>query len=113
MVCFFFLELICTHAVTTEVQTVSVNSVEDDTYSIRCTYLVNSDTRGCKYVLVSGVDGLENVTGVIDRNSTATIEVSDIGCYGEVLAYGYGEDGATDTLPIRTRILLEVCTFRR
>lgn len=65
------------------------------------------------YVLVSGVQGLDNITGVIRRSSSGgvVIEVDNAGCYEEVLAYAYGEDGATGNVPVRTRINIRVCRF--
>ena len=57
-------------------------------YFIQCSYLSGSDVSGCVYVLVSGEEGVENVTGFIERDSNGvTLEVANIGCYSEVLAY--------------------------
>ena len=36
-------------------------------YFIQCSYLSGSDVSGCVYVLVSGEEGVENVTGFIER----------------------------------------------
>ena len=37
---------------------------------------------------MSGEEGVENVTGFIERDSNGvTLEVANIGCYSEVLAY--------------------------
>ena len=48
-------------------------------YSIQCSYLNGSDVSGCVYVLVSGEEGVENVTGFIERDSNGvTIEVANI-----------------------------------
>ena len=50
-------------------------------YFIQCSYLSGSDVSGCVYVLVSGEEGVENVTGFIERDSNGvTLEVANIGC---------------------------------
>ena len=50
---------------------------------------------------MSGEEGVENVTGFIERDSNGvTLEVANIGCYIEVLAY----DNSTGSLPVRTDI---------
>ena len=52
---------------------------------------------------MSGEEGVENVTGFIERDSNGvTLEVANIGCYSEVLAY----DNSTRSIPIRTNISL-------
>ena len=69
-------------------------------YSIQCSYLSGSDVSGCVYILVSREEGVENVTGFIERDSNGvTLEVANIGCYSEVLAYAINE-----ILPVRTCI---------
>ena len=75
--------------VTTDVQGVVFTRVlEEGTYSIQCSYLSGSDVSGCFYVLVSREVEVENVTGFIERDSNGvTLEVANIGCYSEVLAY--------------------------
>ena len=65
-----------------------------------------SDVSGCVYILVSGEEGVRNVTGFIERDSNGvTLEVANIGCYSEVLAY----DDSTGSLPVRTNISKEAC----
>ena len=90
--------------VTTDVQGVVFTRVlEEDTFSIQCSYLNGSDVSGCVYVLVSRVEGVESVTGFVERDSNGgTLEVANIGCYSEVLAY----DNASTTIvhPVRTSI---------
>ena len=88
--------------VTTNVQDIVISN-EENTYSIQCRYLSGSDVSGCVYILVSREEGVENVTGFIERDSNGvTLEVA-IGCYSEVLAY----DNITinETLPVRTSII--------
>ena len=57
---------------------------------------------------MSGEEGVENVTGFIERDSNGvTLEVANIGCYSEVLAY----DSCTGSLPVKTNIpLTETCS---
>ena len=84
-------------------QGVSICQVDTTHYSIQCSYLRGSDVSGCVYVLVSREEGVKNVTGFIERdNNGVTLEVANIDCYSEVLAY----DSTTidDILPVRTRI---------
>ena len=84
--------------VTTDVQGVVFTRVlEEDTFSIQCSYLSGSNVSGCVYILVSREEGVENVTGFIERDvNGVTLEVANIGCYSEVLAY----DNATTTIEI-------------
>ena len=51
---------------------------------------------------------MENVTGFIERdNNGVTLEVTNIGCYREVLAY----DNSTGSIPVKTNIsLTETCS---
>ena len=94
--------------VTTDVQGILFTRIHVDIYFIQCSYLSGSDVRGCVYVLVSREEGVENVTGFIERDiNGVTLEVANIGCYGEVIAY----DSATinEILPVRTSITDEVC----
>ena len=84
-------------------QGVSICQVDTTHFSIQCSYLNGSDISGCVYVLVSREEGVNNVAGFIERDSNeVTLEVANIGCYSEVLAY----DSTTidDILPVRTRI---------
>ena len=94
--------------VTTDVQGVNFTRVDENIYFIQCSYLSGSDVSGCVYVLVSGEEGVENVTGFIERDSNGvTLEVANIGCYSEVLAY----DNSTGSIPVKTNIpLTETCS---
>ena len=77
--------------------------LEEDAYSIQCSYLSGSDVSGCVYVLVSREEGVENVTGFIERDSNGvTLEVANIGCYSEVLAYD--DNSINEIIPVRTGI---------
>ena len=80
--------------------------VEDTTYSIKCSYISGSDARGCVFILVGGVEGVANITGIINRTSSegVLIDVPNIGCYREVLAFDLESDNTTGTLPVRRNI---------
>ena len=112
----YIIFFLCLHLDTTDVQAVSLNRVGINTYSIRCHYLNNSDVTGCMYVLVSELEELKNITGVIDRNNAegAIYDLADIGCYDDLLAYGYhDEDGRTGNLPIVLETDLRVCRISK
>ena len=99
-------KIICVHVFlgTSDVQKVNFTRIEGDTYSIQCSYLNGSDVNGCVYILVSREEGVENVTGFIERDSNGvTLEVANIGCYSEVLAYD--NDTITEFLLVRTSII--------
>ena len=88
------------YIVTTDVQGVEFTIV-GDIYTIQCSYLSGSDVNGCVYVLVSREEGVENVTGFIERDSNG-LEVANIGCYSEVLAY----DNNTRSLAVKASIIV-------
>ena len=51
---------------------------------------------------MSGEEGVENMTGFIEGDSNgATLEVANIGCYSDVLAYDINSIGS---LPVRTSV---------
>ncbi len=85
---------------------VSFCLVENTTYSIQCSYISGSNARGCVFTLVSGVEGVANITGIINRTSSegVRIEVPNIGSYREVLAFDLESDKTTGTLPVRGSI---------
>ncbi len=85
---------------------VSLCLVENTTYSIQCSYISGSNARGCVFILVGGVEGVANITGIINRTSSegVRIEVPNIGCYREVLAFDVESDNTTGTLPVRGSI---------
>ena len=98
--------LLYLHSATSDVQSVSICQVDNTQYSIQCGYLNGSDVSGCVYVLVSGEEGVENVTGFIERDSNGvTLDVANIGSYSEVLAY----DNSIESLPVTTNISNETC----
>ena len=96
--------------VTTDVQGVVFTTV-GDTYSIQCSYLSGSDVSGCVYVLVSREEGVENMTGFIERDSSGVIlEVANIGCYSEVLAYNNAQSLAVKASIIVTSAICPTST---
>ena len=96
----------CCCLVTTNVQDIDI-SKKEDTYFIQCIYLSGSDVSGCVYILMSGKEGVKNVTGFIERDSNG-LEVANIGCYSEVLAH----ENITDVLPVSKIIntIIDTCT---
>ena len=74
-------------------------------YSLQCIYLSGSDAIGCIYVLVSHVEGVRNITGCIDRNTSGTID-ADLTLYSEVLAYALSLENV-DTQFFREKIRVE------
>ena len=102
-------DIIVPSSATSDVQSVSICQVNITHYSIQCSYLSSSgsDVSGCVYVLVSGEEGVENVTGLIERDSNGvTLEVANIGYFSEVLAY---DIYSIEILPVRTNISIEAC----
>ena len=106
MIILLIVLLLYFHSATSDVQSVSICQVDNTQYSIQCGYLNGSDVSGCVYVLVSGEEGVENVTGFIERDSNGvTLDVANIGSYSEVLAY----DDSIESLPVITSISNETC----
>ena len=89
---------------TTDVQNVSICLVSAATnnYSIQCDYLPGSDAKGCVYVLQSGQEGVENVTGTIERGSEygATVQLLDVSVFDSLLAFDWELDGSPGELAI-------------
>ena len=88
---------------TTDVQSVTISRDQGDIYSIQCSYVTGSDAIGCVYILVSNKTNVNNFTGTLER-TRMLVEISNIGCYLEVLAYDLERDNTTGTLPIRENI---------
>ena len=87
---------------TTDVQSVTANREENNTFSIQCSYITGSDALGCVYTLVSKIEKINNITGIINRTSLGVlIDIPDAGCYEIILAYDWESDNTTGTLPIR------------
>ncbi len=91
---------------TTDVERVSLCLEENTTYSIQCSYISGSNARGCVFILVGGVEGVANITGIINRTSSegVRIEVPNISNYRKMLAFDLESDNTTGTLPVRGSI---------
>ena len=83
---------------TADVQDISICQVEGDTYSIRCSYLSGSDADGCGYILVSGMNGVENVTGHIERTSSGEEVDLDIAPFNKLLGFDLDSTGELNTI---------------
>ena len=73
---------------TANVQDVGICHISNESYFIQCTYLEGSNVRGCIYILSSNLLGVENVTGMIGRNSTpgAAVDPAIFGFFNRLLA---------------------------
>jgi hypothetical protein len=89
--------------VTSDVQRVLFTREQGDSYSIQCSYLNGSVASGCVYILVSGIEGVVNITGSMNRNDSSGVLllIPNIGCYSEVVVFTIN---VTDALPIRESI---------
>ena len=78
---------------------VSLCLVEDTTYSIKCSYISGSDARGCVFILVGGVEGVTNITGIINRTSSEGVLVELISLNNiELLVFDLENDNTTGNL---------------
>ena len=87
-------------------QNVSICQLNATTYTIQCTYLNGSDSRGCVFVLVSREEEVEDITGTIPRSNRdgVAIELSDIMDFNVVLAFDLEEGNAISTVPLSVTI---------
>lgn len=101
--------------VTTGVQEVDFTREDNITFSIMCHFINGSDINGCFYILVSDQEVLEDVTGFIAMDSIGeTVEVVNIGCYTDLLAYDWKIGmPITTSLPVRAtfNFTSEECTL--
>ena len=90
---------------TTDVQDVRIIWRNRNTFSIQCSYITGSDARGCVYTLVSGVKGVANITGTVERNQLdGVVALVNANQYVEVLAYDWESDDSFGNISIRRRI---------
>ena len=86
----------------------TVIEIKEKTYSVQCTYIKGSKARGCVYILVSGVEEIfKNISGIIRIDSSEgnnIIEVFNIGCYREVLAYDLENNNDIGSLSVKGSI---------
>ncbi len=87
--------------------------VENTTYSIQCIYISGSNARGCVFILMGGLEGVANITVIINRTSSEGVrmEIPNIDIYREfeVLAFDLESDNTTDILPLRGNITFDMC----
>ncbi len=84
---------------------VSLCLVEDSTYSIQCSYISGSNARGCVFILVGGVEGVANITGIINRTSSdrMLVELTFIENI-KLLAFDLERDNTTGNLSTSANI---------
>ena len=64
---------------TTDVQGVSLCSIDDTTYAVSCTYLNGSSSRGCTYTLTGGSPDIQDLTGTVERsNDEGEIQIPNL-----------------------------------
>ena len=61
-----------------------------------CTYLSGSTARGCVDTLVSSSEGMNNLTGSVERGSFSKI-AADLEWYHKVIHFDWETDGTTGT----------------
>ena len=99
---------------TTDVQAVEVVAIENaDEIRIQCNFIIGSDARGCKVVLVGE---LSNATvNLTKKNNITVVTISytlphPLSCYHEVFAFDIEADGSTGTLPVPGVLVRELST---
>ena len=98
--------VLCNNTVTTDVQTVQLCQLRNNTYLIRCSFISGSVAQGCNFTLKSTRASVQNITGTIYRRNHRGVqsEIPTISSYNEVLAYDLEIDNTIGALPIRESI---------
>ena len=101
-------------SVTSDVQSVNATVVRESTIDIQCLFIHGSDAVGCKVVLVSYQQNVNNETATLLRkNSSAFAQLNlmnDIVCYDQVLAYTIDAHNITTSFFIQKRFTFETGT---
>ena len=85
---------LCSIVATADIQGISICQVEGNTYSIRCSYLSGSDADGCGYILVSGMGGVDNITGRIEMAEEEEVLMDlEISSFSELLGFDLDSTG--------------------
>ena len=90
--------------VTTDVQSISLCVVTwPGNWTVNCSYVTNSNARGCHYRLITRFRARANITGVIARENTQGVflDIHDISAYQYIVAYDWEADGSIGTYPVR------------
>ena len=101
-----FLRQLIIHAVTTDVQTISVCQLNETSFFVMCIFLTGSLARGCVYTLVSTSE--ERVTGRMERGKS-TEGRADLSAYEEVILMDWESDGMIGTTPVRLDLNFTTC----
>ena len=74
-------------AVTGNVQGVSLCSIDDTTYTVSCTYLNGSSSRGCTYTLTGGSPDA-HLTGTVERSNVEgdILEITQLSVFSSLWA---------------------------
>ena len=87
---------------TTDVQGVSLCSIDDTTYAVSCTFLNGSSSRGCTYTLTGGSPDIQDLTGTVERSSVEgeTLEIPNLMDYTALLAVDLESDNSSGNVSV-------------
>ena len=92
---------------TTDVQSISLCQLNENSFSVMCIFLTGSLARGCVYTLLSA-SGEENVTGRVERGKSSE-GAADLRDYSEVILMDWESDGTNGTTPVRLDLNYTAC----
>ena len=83
------------------VRVIAMESI--DKIRIQCNFIIGSDARGCKVVLVGELSN--TIVNLIRKNNITEVFTSytlpyPVSCYYEVFVFDIEADGSTGTLPV-------------
>ena len=96
------------YIVTTDVQSVSLCSIDDSTYAVSCTFLNGSSSHGCTYTLTGGSPDIQDLTGTVERSNVEgeILEIPNLSDYTAVLAVDIESDNSSGNVSITGSISL-------